>query len=325
MELTWWAVVIAGLLGLAICITAVLLRPMDTEHRRIRLLANVNRLTRLPEYRRAVRLRTLSAVVSIVLLVVIFTAAVIAAARPTGLPSAAGESEAIEPEDIMLCVGGPSADPAASAVLRYFAERMPSFSTQRIGLTAPNRRLVPLTRDYQYAAGQFSDLAASGDRQGETASWAVPVTYVDYAGGVEDVLAMCLTGFPSFDHKAPQRRSLIYVGPGSLREPGETRPALFTADGVRDLAQTAGVQVNVVATGSDDDALDALARDTGGRSFSGDANVAGRLSEIRDHPPPRTAADEAAVTRSDESPDIPIVVALAALAALLWWPLVVRR
>ena len=63
------------------------------------------------------------------------------------------------------------------------------------------------------------------------------MSYVNYAGGVEDVMAMCLTGFPSFDQEPAQRRSLIYVGPGSRRAPGETRPTLFTADAVRGLAE----------------------------------------------------------------------------------------
>jgi hypothetical protein len=326
VDLTWWVVVIAGCVGLAICIAAVALVPMDTERRRLRLLANVGRLTQLSEYRRAVRLRTLAAVVSIVLLAVIFTAAVIVAARPTGLPSATRESEAVQPEDIMLCVAGPPTDPTVGAMLRYFAQRAPTFSTERIGLTSPNRRLVPLTRDYQYAAAKFSDYAALAERQGDVISWGSPVTYVDYAGGVEDALAMCLTGFPSFDQKAPQRRSLIYVGPGSLRATDETRPTLFTADAVHDLAQTAGVQINVIHTGSGGGALDALASDTGGRSFSGDPAVAtAQLSEIRKHPPPTAAADDAALTRSAESPDIPLILALTALVGLVLWPLVVPR
>ena len=106
VELTWWAVAIVGCVGLAVCIAAVLLRPMDEERRSLRLLANVGRLTRLPEYRRAARLRTLSAVVAIGLLVVIFGASVVAAARPTGLPAVARHSGSAQPEDIMLCMGG---------------------------------------------------------------------------------------------------------------------------------------------------------------------------------------------------------------------------
>ena len=90
-----------------------------------------------------------------------------------------------------------------------------------------------MTRDYQYAAAQFNDFAAASEQAGDDARWTPAVSYVDYAGGVEDVMALCLTGFPSFDQEAAQRRSLIYVGPGSRRAPGETRPTLFTADAVR--------------------------------------------------------------------------------------------
>ena len=51
VDLTWWVVAIAGCVGLAICIAVALLQPMDAERRHLRPLANVGRLTRLPEYR----------------------------------------------------------------------------------------------------------------------------------------------------------------------------------------------------------------------------------------------------------------------------------
>ncbi|MGZ5395533.1 MAG: hypothetical protein ACXWEI_08700 [Mycobacterium sp.] len=325
MELTWWVVAIAGCLGLAICIAVVLLQPMRSEHRRLRLLANVGRLTRLPEYRRAARLRTLSAVAAIVLLTVIFGAAVVAAARPVGLPSAARQSQGVQSEDIMLCMGGPPTDAAVRATLRYFADQVKTFGTQRIGLTSADRRIVPLTRDYQYAAAQFNAYAAASEQSGDAAIWASAVSYVNYAGGVEDVLAMCLTGFPSSDQVPAQRRSLIYVGPGSLRTPGDTRPTLFTPDAVRGLAEDADVQVNVLFTETAKGALDAVARESGGRSYSVDSNtVAADLTEIRDHPPPPTAAEGAAV-RTTETPDVPLILALAALTGLALWPLMVRR
>lgn len=324
MELTWWVVAIAGCLGLAMCIAAALLQPMGAERRRVRLLANVERLTRLPEYRRAARRRTLSAIAAIVLLTVTFGASVIAAARPTGLPSSARQSEGVEPEDIMLCMGGSPTDPAIRATLRYFAEQVTGFTTQRIGLTSANRRIVPMTRDYQYAAAQLNGFAAASERQGDDARWTAPVSYVNYAGGVEDVMALCLTGFPSFDQPEAPRRSLIYVGPGARRTAGETRPALFNADAVRGLAETGEVQVNVLITGSGGGALEALARETGGRAFSANAATAADLSEIRDNPPPQTASVDTAV-KSVETPDIPLALALVALAGLVLWPVVMRR
>jgi hypothetical protein len=322
VDLTWWVVAIAGCVALAICIAAVVFRPMDAERRQLRPLANVGRLTTLPEYVRAARIRSSSMVIAMVLLVVIFAGAVVAASRPTGLLSAAGESGAGQPEDIMLCVDAPVTDPTASAALRYFAEQVKTFDTQRIGLTSPNRRVVPLTRDYQYAAAQLSTYAQP-ERDNARNGFVAPVSYVDYAEGAEDLLALCLTGFPSFDQPPAQRRSVIYVGPDALRSPDERRPALFTADRVKELAGTAGVQVNVLVTGSDNDTLASLARDTGGRAFSADS-VTADLADIRDNPPAAASAEDSAPVKPTESPDVPLAVALLAALMLVAWP-VVRR
>ena len=59
---------------------------------------------------------------------------------------------------------------------------------------------------------------------------------------------------------------------------------LFTTDTVRDLAQAADVQLNFVLTGAASDALDALARDTGGRSFSEESGVADAVIRDRGEP-----------------------------------------
>jgi hypothetical protein len=125
---------------------------------------------------------------------------------------------------------------------------------------------------------------------------------------------MCLTGFPEFDAGAPVRRSLIYVGPATLGEDGGT--SLFTAQQVRDLATTAGVQVNAI---TDDNGLPAeLAGQTGGR-------VQSDVGDIRDHPPaPQPSADSASV-QSAETPDLLLIAALLGVVTMLAWPLVVRR
>jgi hypothetical protein len=320
VDLTWWLAAIAGLLGLALCVAAAFLRPMTAERRALRPLANVGRLTELPEYVRAARLRTLAAVVTIVLLCVMFAAAVITAARPTGLPTWTTESAASAPEDIMVCMAGPTTDPAAAAALGYLAQHVMTLDTQRIGLTSPNRRIVPLTRDYSYAAAQFGALA----RQGGGAGFVSPVSYVDYAEGVEDLLALCLTGFPDFGEKSDERRSLIYVGPDSLRAPGEPRPSLFTADRVGDMASAAGVQVNALITGSDEGGFARIAGDTGGQVFSANDSVGAHIAQIRERPP-TVAAVADAPTKPTDSPDIPLLIALLAVSVLAVWPVVQRR
>jgi hypothetical protein len=90
------------------------------------------------------------------------------------------------------------------------------------------------------------------------------------------------------------------------------------------MARTAGVQVNVIVTGADTDALASLARDTGGRSFSADSDVTAHLADVRDNPPAAAATDDTARVKPTESPDVPLAVALMAALMLAAWP-VVRR
>lgn len=320
MDLIWWAVAIAGCLALAGCVGLALLGRQPADPGELRPLANTARLTALPEYVRAARLRTISAVIAMVMLTVAFAASALVAARPTGLPSWHRSAQVATPEDIMVCVGGPASDPAVSTAMRYLAQQVRTFGTERIGLTSANRRVVPLTRDYQYAAAQF-DAAA---RQEGARPLVAPVSYVDYTTGARDVLAMCLTGFPSFDEKAAQRRSLIYVGPESLPGSGETA-SLFTPDRLRDLAVQAGVQVNAITPGSGEGAVADLARGTGGRWYSDAADVPGHLAEIRANPPAAGSTAESADVRSAETPGVPLSMGLLALAVLWWWPVVMRR
>lgn len=314
MDLTWWLVAIVACVALALALSAALLRPA-ADPRRLRPLANVDRLTALPAYARAMRIRTATTVVTLALLAIVFGGAVIAAARPTGLPTSARSAGSGQPEDIMVCAGAPADDPAMKAALRYFAGHVRTFDTQRIGMTSANRRVIPLTRDRQYAAARFDQYVQASD-----------VRYSDYAEGVEDLLALCLTGFPNFDEVSAQRRSVIYVGPAELRAPDESRPVLFDTDRLKAMAESAGAQVNVLVTGSGSVALDELARDTGGRSYDAQSDVTGHLSEIRDHPPaPTPQAGPTATAAVRESPDVPLTLAILAVAALSLVPLVLRR
>ncbi len=316
MDLTWWVVAMAGCLALAGCVGLAVLRPRQVSPQQLRPLANTQRLTRLAEYRRAARRRTLTTVAVTVLLLIAFVASVLVAARPTGLPSWARNTQSSAPEDIMVCVGGPQNSPAVTTTLKYFADRVTTFGTQRIGLTSANRRVVPLTRDYQYAAARFADYAQPHG----SPSLVAPVSYADYTSSVEDVLAMCVTGLPPFDRTADQRRSLIYVGPqASSGGPA----ALFTADRVADLAHKAGVQVNVLTTGATAGPMTELAHTTGGQAFSGDSDVAAHLDQIRKHPP--AAPPGLGTARSPESPEVPAIVALCSVVVLIALVVVRRR
>jgi hypothetical protein len=327
VELRWWLVAVAGLAALAACFVLAVVLPLNPERRRLRPLAHIERLTRLPEYARAARLRSVSTVLTLVLLVILFGAAAITAARPTGEDRG---FDTAHPEDLMLCVGAPVTDPATGAVLRHFAAQADGYRTERVGLTSVNSRVVPMTRDYQYAAGRFGDFAALSGRPdpdpAAVAAFAPRVRYVDYAAGVEDVLALCLTGFPDFEQKSSHRRSVIYLGPPELRAPDEARPALFDPQRVAGLAEQAGAQVNVIAQG-EDAALRSLAERTGGQYSvaTTEPAVGESLQRIGAHPPPLVLDDGTRVTSHSQDAPVAVLAVVLVTTALLSVTLVVLR
>jgi hypothetical protein len=230
----------------------------------------------------------------------------------------------------MLCIGQPVTDKATGEFLTYFARQATTYGTERIGLTSLNRRVVPLTRDYQFAAGRFGEYAQTSQAQAEadagtlspaesaalkarTASFSTPVDYADYAPTVADALALCLTGFPDFQTDSGTRRSLIYLGPGVLRAPGDSRPSLYTDAQVTDMAQRAGVRVDAVATaGSETASLTSITAATGGRfSRYGSGPMDSQLDAIR--AADRSRDDTVAPRRDSPVPVLCVSLALAGL------------
>lgn len=325
MDVRWWPVGALGAAGLLVTVGLAALLPMTAARRRLRPLANVARLIRLPEYAKVARLRSLSTIVTLVVLTVMFGAASWAAARPT---VASSDFDAAHPEDIMLCVGQAVPDEATSELLGYFARQATtSPQNQRIGLTSVNRRLVPLTRDHQYAAERFGEYA--GARGAQAAAFAPTVPYEDYATSVNDALALCFSGFPQDEKRDTHRRSVIYLGPSELRAAGDPRATLFTDASARDLAERVGIQLNVLDTAPSpaSDALAALARRTGGRyQAPGQGSIDKALNDIRVHAPPVRLADGGVVTADyRDAPVAPLVIALLSAAVLSVALLVLRR
>ena len=164
----------------------------------LRPLANAARLTGLPEYIRAVGRQHGRAVAAVALLTVLFARPIArrGPARPD-FPPRRRRIQRPQPEDIMLCVGARhgSGHRRGASLLRRAVDH---FGTERIGLTSPNRRVVPLTRDYQYARQTFRTTpgpptkAMASRRSRPQCPMRLPTS-------VEDLLALCLTGFPDFD------------------------------------------------------------------------------------------------------------------------------
>jgi hypothetical protein len=53
--------------------------------------------------------------------------------------------------------------------------------------------------------------------------------------------------------------------------------------------------------------------------------VAAALDDIRDHPPAARFSEDSDGGAAPESPDVPVLIALAAAMALAGWPMVQRR
>ncbi|MGE2832829.1 hypothetical protein [Mycobacterium sp. SMC-4] len=327
MALTWWPV---AALGAALLIAAIVLGvaiPTKRAAQQRFPLANTTRLTRLPEYRAVVRRQVQATVMVLALAIPLFGAAVWASARPTeSVVDAAGAEQRA---DIMLCVGQPVTDPSTGTFLGYFARQVGAYGAERIGLTSVNRRVIPLTRDYQFAAGRLGEYAQAAQLQAEAdagtlapagavglrsraASFAPAVEYGDYAPTVADVLALCLTGFPGFENRGEVPRSVIYLGPGELRSPGDNRPSLYNDAEVTELARQAGVRVDAVATpGRPTEALSSVAAATGGQFVRLDpeqltGQLDGILTDLRE-------ADDGAERQDAPGPVLLVAVAVAAL------------
>ena len=312
MELTWRVAAIAGCVALAACVAFAVLWPHRHRPGDLRPLANTNRLTRLPEYRRARRRNAIAVWSAVALLVVGFGAAVVATARPTGLPTLDRRSEAAAPQDIMICAGAPATDAPVTATLQFFADFARGFSTERIGLTSANRRVVPLTRDYQYVAAEFTAYARQIKRS-DARPFVAPVRYTGYTPNTDDLLALCMTGFPPAAGSSTPRRSLIYVGPDTSND---AAGRLFTGAALRDLAHNNKIQVNAIIVGDGGGTVSALVHDTGGRSHSA-TNIGASLRDITRPAPPADRTNVAA--KPVETPDVALLVAFLAVCGAAWW------
>lgn len=360
MDVKWWWILAVGALCLACGAAAAAVVPMPRIQRLLRPLAHVERLTQLPEYARVYRVYFISMMVTGVLLIATFTVAVVATARPVGSTSGTKEFDAAFPEDVMLCVGEDVSDPTTAAFLNYFEAQMDSLNSERIGLTSATLRVIPLTRDHDYVGQRleyFAQLAriqqdldigheiSADDEHLLTKGvedFSRSPDYADYTRSVEDVLALCMTGFPSFDGRSDRRRSVIYVGPATMPGPHES---LFTTKEVVEMAADAGVQINVIARsdlgdgdGQETGSVRTIAAETGGEMYQynpagtgvadeGEAStLSGHLDDIRANPPKVVLDGGQSLTRRTwDTPDPVLLAALAVVSVLCVSLAVLRR
>lgn len=351
MDLRWGWLLIVGVLGLALAVAVAWRSPITKVQRRMRPLANVHRLTRLPEFVRVQRIYLISMAVVGSMVAIAFLGGLAAAARPTKLASANDGYDAAHPRDIMLCVGQPVSDPTTADFLNYWADEAKASTNTSFGITSQNLRALPMTRDNGFAEQRmryFAGLAGIQQRldthQDVTVeqklelsagmdAFARRVTYADYAPSLEDTLAMCLEGFgPS---SGAHRRQVVYIGYTKFRSDDEKRPSLFDRSQVLAIAQREGIQINAISradveqiSDAGNESLRALTSATKGHfalynpAGTGAADGAneildGDLDTIDDNPPaPRYLGITQTTKRYFDDPTVPLTIAVVAALAL---------
>jgi hypothetical protein len=292
----------------------------------LRPLARVERLTALPEYVRAARIQRALLLVTTVSVLAVLVCVLYASARPLQTERAGG-SDQRHPDDVMLCVAAPVTSHMSSALLSYYQQEAAALadrpgSGQRIGLTSPTLRALPLTADHAFAAGQlrrFANLAnlaaaaAAGQQLTEQQAkdltdgqdaFSRTVRYVDYQPNFIDTLASCVLGFP--DHATPssRRRSVVYLGPTDERPASGSRTA-YSPGSLAQLTAEAKAQINIIevapgsGVGAQPNGVSKTETDISGGKFFAFSDTAdpgaltGALDQIRANRPALAAGAEA--------------------------------
>ncbi|WP_201517109.1 vWA domain-containing protein [Gulosibacter hominis] len=200
----WWVPIVVLVLLVAVIISQQLFRP---GHRKTGTpIANSARLTRLPEYDRAVRKASKRVWFALIAAVLSLVVATIGGARWV-------YTNVVTPEkynrDIVLCldVSGSMVDYDAKVIDRYL-EMLPGFDGERMSLVVWNSSAVPifpLTDDYAFVKEQLEQMRDAMESGGYSEFVNVGTLEKPGASLVGDGLASCVMQFegaaPSTDEE----------------------------------------------------------------------------------------------------------------------------
>ena len=230
-------------------------------------VANSQALTRLPEYRHALRAYRVRLVVLAVSACLLGGAAIVGAARPLDTTIDKPQSRS---RDIMLCldISGSMASFDAQLV-KTFAMLVKKFEGERIGMVIFNSSaatVFPLTDDYDFINEELD--SAQQALRGDSGSDSFFAGTFNGRGTslIGDGLATCASSFDRIDTQ--RARSIVFATDNHLAG----RP-LIDLDEAAELAKSKGVRVyglNPEEDGSDSEAsnLRAVVTSTGGQYFA---------------------------------------------------------
>jgi hypothetical protein len=231
-------------------------------------LARSFRLTELPEYRRAIRLRNRLSVAALVLSIVAVTTLVGATLRPTRSYHPPHPGSDTPHVDIMLCIGPlfglQFADETGLVpLLTTLRDNIATFVNQRVGMTHEFYRNFPVTADHQSVlermdtiistAKAYTDIKAKhsyGYSSVNTDSYERE-TYGS-AANVVDTLATCAMGLPSVGSDNGRGKMIVFIGgtevDGDPEAPssGSADQVIYNKDTLGQIMKDARIQVNAI-------------------------------------------------------------------------------
>ncbi|WP_425861716.1 VWA domain-containing protein [Arthrobacter sp. TWP1-1] len=236
MALTYWWLIPLGVVAFAVVVVIFWRRHEDAAT--LIPVANAERLTALPAYRKAVHKRRTWLLTALAAVAVLGLSLLTAAARPmtesTSIPETLNR-------DIMLCldVSGSMLD-TDEAIVTVFAKLVGNFKGERIGLTifdSSSVMVFPLTDDYEFVAEELEMAQKALSPDAGSFEYFAGTYEMPGSSLIGDGLATCAKGFPASGGEE-RSRSIVLATDNML-----AGKPIFTLAEATTLATTAKIRV----------------------------------------------------------------------------------
>ena len=236
MALTYWWLLPLGVVGRADVFVIFWRRHEDAAT--LIPVANTERLTALPTYRKAVRQRRAWLLTALVAVAVLGLSLLTAAARPVTESTSIPERQN---RDIMLCLDvSNSMLDTDEAIATMFAKLVGNFKGERIGLTifdSSSVMVFPLTADYEFVAEELNVAQKALGTDAGSFEYFAGTYEMPGSSLIGDSLASCAKGFPPSGAQE-RSRSIVLATDNML-----AGKPIFTLAEATTLASTAKMRV----------------------------------------------------------------------------------
>lgn len=223
-------------------------------------LVRTHRLTRLPSYKKSIRMTKINEAIIIGACLVLIFVQTAVAARPYDKVIFTKRIHSLVNHEVMLCTNKHINNYELDRVFSYFAPLTNVFSNS-IGLTSMTTRVIPLSNQNWYTKkqleflGEFHTKEQQAKRQGTPPN--IPrllaehrfrreIYYTDYSPNYLDTLALCLQGFSERnDVNKNDVRSILFIGSTVMTNNGEQKP-IYSEPKITKLAAKKGVTINSI-------------------------------------------------------------------------------